>query len=84
MRAIDWCPCQLTINVRITGANIQRFKLTTKKKTLNNVKTNIFVAESLISRAIHLIYIRAQARKSPGAHASGHFKEILIYYENII
>lgn len=48
------------------------------------LKTNIFVAESPFSRAIYLIYIRAQERKNPGAHASGHFKEILIYYENII
>ena len=33
---------------RLSGANIQRLKLTTKKKTLNNVKTNIFIMKTFI------------------------------------
>lgn len=44
------------------AAKIRRFFLTTKKKTLNNVKANVFVRKGFCLRREHLAYIIIKPR----------------------
>lgn len=76
MRAIVLVPSPGDLHLRCSSAKVRRFLLITKKKTLNNVKANVFVGKHFClsskqsaSEPKHLIYIYACARggeeKSP-------------------